>query len=89
MVVGGLEPYPPAPLDVLGFKRMERLPEEWDAELPLENPQLDCSECEYAELGEGRSMSRPLLAEFPLEYDDNGVNAVFDDGGGSSAGVSG
>lgn len=73
MLVGGLEPYPPAPLDVLGFKRLERLPDVWGAEPPFEKPQLDCSECEYAELGEGRSMSRPLLAEFPLEYEDKGV----------------
>ena len=87
MLVGGREPYPPAPLDVLGFKRLERLPDECVAELPFEKPQEDCSECEYAELGEGRSMSLPLLAEFPLGYEDNGVKV--DDGGGSSAGVSG
>ena len=34
-------------------------------------------------------MSRPLVAELPLGYEDKGVNAVLDDGGGSSAGVSG
>ena len=44
---------------------------------------------EYAELGEGRSISRPFAADVPLEYDDNGVKAVLDECGGSSEGVNG
>jgi hypothetical protein len=41
MLVGGLEAYPPAPPDVLGFNRLDKLPEEWAPAPPLANPQLD------------------------------------------------
>ena len=88
MLVGGLEPYPLAPPEVLGFSRLDKLPDECAFAPPLLKPHDDCSECEHAELGEGRSMSRPAPADAPLEY-DSGVKAEFDEGGGSSAGVSG
>ena len=90
ILVGGLEPYPLAPPEVLGFSRLERLPDECAFAPPFLKPHEDCSECEYAELGEGRSMSARLLpAEAPLEYVERGVNAVVEEGGGSSDGVKG
>lgn len=84
MLVGGREPYPPAPLEVLGLSKLERLPDEWALFPPFEKPQLDWSECEYPELGEGSSISRALPADAPLEY-----GAKLAEDGGSSAGVSG
>lgn len=71
------------------MRRLERLPDVCDGALVAGKPQLDWSECEYAELGEGRSISRPFAADVPLEYDDNGVKAVLDECGGSSEGVNG